>query len=120
MNKITLIGRLGKDAELKMTPAGKPVLEMSIAVADGWGETKSVIWIRASMFGDRAEKLAEYLLKGQQIYAEGRLRHKDGNPVAFMRKDGTPGAAFEIIVTEVELLGGKKQKQEPEEDAGGF
>lgn len=116
MNKITLTGRMGKDAELKMTPAGKPVLEMSVAVADGWGEMKSTIWIKASMFGERAEKLAEYLLKGQQIYAEGRLRHKDGNPVAFLRKDGTAGAAFEIIVTEVELLGGKKQ----EEDAGGF
>jgi single-strand DNA-binding protein len=112
MQKLTIIGRLTKDSELKYTTGGTSVLEMNIAVDDGWGDKKATLWIRASMFGERAEKLAQYLLKGQQVYVEGRLRHQEGNPTAFLRKDGTAGAAFEVTVSELTMLGGKKQQED--------
>lgn len=109
MNKLTLIGRITKDAELKYTSGGKAVTQIGIAVDDGWGETKSTIWIRASLFGERAEKLTEYLTKGKQVYVEGRLSHENGNP----RIWGEPArASFEIVVSELTLLGGKKQEED--------
>ena len=110
MNNITLIGRLTKDSDLRFTNDNK-VLDISLAVDDGWGDNKKTLWVKCSMWGDRGEKLQQYLVKGQQVYIEGKLNHQDGNP----RIWGDPAkASFEVFVMDLILLGSKRQ----EEDSG--
>jgi len=109
MHKILMIGRLTKDAKLRFTAEGKQVADFGLAVNDGYGDNKKVIWFRCSMWGERAAKLADYLKKGTLVYVEGRLAHQDGNP----RLWGDPvRASFELFVADLELLGGKKQESE--------
>lgn len=77
--KISIIGNLGADPELKYTADGKPRLEMRVATnerrkaAGGDWEDKTT-WYRVIMFGERSVKLAEWLRKGRKVYAEGRLQ----------------------------------------------
>lgn len=101
LNKVTLLGRLGKDAETKFTPSGVAVTNFSIATTrrfkqgDDWKEETDwhslVLW--------RAEKLAEYLKKGTRVHIEGSLRTRS------YEKDGVKKYVTEINVTDVILLG---------------
>lgn len=106
MQKIIITGRLTKDAELRFTADGTQVCDFGVAVNEGWGDNKKVVWFKCSLWGDRGTKLADYLKKGQQVYIEGRLAHQDGNPRAW----GEGKASFEVFVGELELLGGKKEE----------
>jgi len=79
LNRVQLIGRLGKDPESKFTPTGKKVAHFSIAVSNRWksrdGETKeSTEWINVEAWGRLAEVCQEYLKKGSLVYVEGRLK----------------------------------------------
>jgi len=79
LNRVQLIGRLGKDPESKLTPTGKRVAHFSIAVSNRWksrdGETKeSTEWINVEAWGRLAEVCQEYLKKGSLVYVEGRLK----------------------------------------------
>jgi len=109
MNKITLIGRLTKAAALRYTAEGKEVLDINLAVDDGYGDNKKTIWFRCSLWGKRAVSLEPYMTKGQQVYIEGWLNHEDGNPRVW---GDPPKANFEIFVLDVVLLGGKKQSDD--------
>lgn len=112
MNKLLLIGRLTKDSELRYTQAGKEVLDINLAVDDGYGENKKTIWFRCSLWGERALKLGEYLTKGKQVYIEGRLNHVDGNP----RVWGEPAkASFEVFVADIKMLGGKSDQAQSDQ-----
>jgi len=112
MQKIECIGRLTKDAELRYTTDGSAVATMSLAVDDGYGDSKKTLWIRASLWGKRAEGLSTYLVKGQQVWLEGRLNHEDGNP----RLWGDPvRASFEVYITDIVLVGGKPQQKDDDE-----
>ena len=79
VNKVILVGNLGRDAELKYTPSGAAVSNFSIATSESWkdknsGERKEKTeWHRIVLWGKTAENLSQYLLKGKQIYVEGRL-----------------------------------------------
>ena len=79
VNKVILIGNLGRDAELKYTPSGAAVSNFSIATTETWkdknsGERKEKTeWHRIVLWGKTAENLSQYLLKGKQIFVEGRL-----------------------------------------------
>ena len=75
MNVICITGNLGKDAELKAMQDGTPVLKFS--VADSQGRDKPTIWWSADLFGKRAESLAPYLLKGQQVTVTGTLSERE-------------------------------------------
>ena len=75
MNVICITGNLGKDAELKAMQDGTPVLKFS--VADSQGRDKPAIWWSADLFGKRAESLAPYLLKGQQVTVTGTLSERE-------------------------------------------
>lgn len=108
MQKITLIGRLTKDSELRYTQQGKEVLDINLAVDDGYGEKKRTVWFRCSLWGERALKLGEYLKKSTQVYIEGKLAHQDGNP----RVWGEGKASFEVFVGDLVMLGGKKQQED--------
>jgi len=79
LNRVQLIGRLGKDPESKFTPTGKRVAHFSVAVSNRWksrdGETKeSTEWINVEAWGRLAEVCQEYLKKGSLVYVEGRLK----------------------------------------------
>lgn len=79
LNRVQLIGRLGKDPESRFTPTGKKVAHFSVAVSNRWksreGETKeSTEWINVEAWGRLAEVCQEYLKKGSLVYVEGRLK----------------------------------------------
>lgn len=79
LNRVQLIGRLGKDPESKFTPTGKKVAHFSVAVSNRWksrdGETKeSTEWINVEAWGRLGEVCQEYLKKGSLVYVEGRLK----------------------------------------------
>jgi len=104
--------RLGRDASLKQTSAGKPVLQM--AVAYNYGREKETQWLDISMFGDRAEKVAPYMLKGTAIVAY----IEDVHVRTYEKKDGTQGASLSGILSSFEFAGSKSGSSgEPAERA---
>lgn len=101
-NKVVLMGRIGKDAELRYTAAGKPVLEFSIATDSGWGENKQTDWHNCKMFGERSEKIVNFLTKGSMVLAEGRISYRQWDA-----DDGSKRTRTDILVDNVELTGNK-------------
>jgi single-strand DNA-binding protein len=89
VNKVILVGNLGRDAELRYTPGGSPVATLNLATTEIWNDKggqrqEKTEWHRVVLWGKQAETLNEYLVKGKQIYVEGRLQtrqwdDKDGN-----------------------------------------
>lgn len=113
-HKVELIGNLGRDPEMRYLPDGKAVTTMSVATnrtyTKGDGEqVKETAWFRVSVFGKSAEACAQYLAKGRQVFVEGRLRSDDetGGPRVYQRNDGSYGASFEIVASNVKFLGGR-------------
>ena len=114
MDKIILIGNLGRNPEMRYLPSGQPVTNFSIASNRKWNDAEGqtheeTVWIRVSAFGRLAEVCNEYLQKGRQVYVEGRLRpdRETGGPRVFTRNDGTPGASYEVVAATVQFLGGR-------------
>lgn len=110
LNKITLSGNLGADAELRYTKSGNPVVSFSLAVnertpnGDGsWGEYTN--WPDCVMFGKRAEALAPWLRKGTKISLIGRIHTRS------YQKDGQSIKRWEVRVDDVELMQYKREKQ---------
>ena len=102
MNSITVAGSLGKDAEVRQTSAGDPVC--SFSVADSQGREKSTIWWNCSLFGKRAESLAQYLVKGQAVTVSGTVTERE-----YTDKDGHKRKAMDVRVSDVALQGGKRE-----------
>jgi single-strand DNA-binding protein len=107
MNKAILIGRLGKDAELKPTK-GDPVCKFSIATEERWknqrGEKQSkTTWHNCVLWGKRGEALSRYLQKGGLVMVEGQIDNR-----SYEDDKGNKRYVTEIKVTEIELLGGGK------------
>lgn len=101
MHTGTFAGRLGRDAELKHTPDGKPVLNFALAVDTGFGDRKDTLWIDAAVWGERGEKLQPYLTKGKPVTVTGDIGLR-----TFARRDGSPGAALTLSVQRLTLQGG--------------
>ena len=107
MNKIIVTGALGRDAELKSLPSGKNVLEFSIAVNSGFGDSKKTYWWKAKLFGDRAAKLVEHFVKGTKLLIEGVPELRE-----YEAKDGSgKRISPEIFVTDFEFIGGRQAAQ---------
>lgn len=110
--KIIIVGNLGRDPEMRYTPDGKPVTQLSVATNRKWTDQSSgepreeTIWWRVSVWGKQAESCNQYLVKGQQVLVEGRLRPdpQTGGPRIWTRSDGTPGASFELTARTVRFL----------------
>jgi len=109
-------GRLGRDPEMRYTPEGKAVTSMSIAVDDGFGDKKSTIWIKASLWDKPAENAAQYLQKGDRVLVEGHLAYDKatGAPRTYQKQDGATATSFEVTATRVDYLTIKKSDQQPE------
>ena len=101
MNIVTITGNLGRDSELKHV--GDSVV-CSFAVADSQGRDKPTIWWNCGLWGKRAESLAQYLVKGQQVTVIGNVSERE-----WTDKDGTPRKTMDVKVVDVALQGGKKE-----------
>jgi single-strand DNA-binding protein len=106
VNKVILIGHLGRDAETKFTPSGAAATRFSVATSRRWQDKQSGEWKEDTNWTNvvlwRAENLANYLLKGKQVYVEGRLQTR-----SYDDKDGKKVYATEVIAEDVVLLGGR-------------
>jgi single-strand DNA-binding protein len=110
---IIVVGNLGRDPEMRYTPSGQAVTNLSVATSrkytDSSGELRDeTIWFRVSVWGRQAETVNQYLRKGRQVLIEGRLvPDENGNPRIWNRQDGSPAASFEISAQTVRFLGGR-------------
>ena len=108
VNKVILIGNLGKDPEIRRTQDGRPVANLRIATTEGYKDQQSnewqerTEWHRVALFGRLAEVAGEYLRKGSQVYIEGRLRTRK-----WQDKQGNDRYSTEIIGNDMQMLGGR-------------
>jgi single-strand DNA-binding protein len=108
LNKVQIIGHLGKDPEMRYTPSGKPVTTFSVAVSRSWnsadGERHSETeWFNVVAWGNLAEICKQYLVKGQQVYIEGRLQTRRWDD-----KEGQKHTSVEIVANEMMMLGDRR------------
>lgn len=106
VNKVILVGNLGRDAELRYTPGGAAVATLSLATSESWVDKQQhrqekTEWHRIVLWGKAAESLNEYLTKGKQVYIEGRLQTRQ-----WADKDGNKRFSTEIRADHVVLLAG--------------
>ena len=113
--KITLAGNLGKDPEMKFMPDGSAVTTFSMAVSEGYGDSKHTIWFRVSIWGKRAEVANQYLSKGSKVLVDGRLKadKKTGGPAVYKGRDGNFGSSFDVTATDFVFLSGKVESDSP-------
>ena len=113
-----IIGRVGRDAEMRYTPSGQAVTSFSVAVSENYtkdGEkVKSTIWVRVSAWGKLAEVCNQYIKKGKLVQCIGKLKGDTaGNPRIFNKQDGTPSATFEMTANSVLFLSKDEAQAEP-------
>ena len=123
VNRVILVGNLGRDAELRYTGGGTPVANFSLATTEVFKDKEGqrreeTEWHRVSLMGKQAESVAEYLRKGKQIYVEGRLRTRTWDD-----KEGNKRTTTEVIANRVVLLGsagggGPRRDSTDREEAG--
>ena len=101
MNSISISGNLGKDCEQRFLADGTAVA--SFSVADSQGKDKPTIWWSAQLFGKRAESLAPFLVKGQQVTVIGNVTQRE-----YTDKDGNKRTSMDVRVNDVALMGGKR------------
>ena len=119
INKVILIGRLGRDPEVRYTPDGTAVANFSIATSTEWtdkgsGDRKEKTeWHRIVAWRRLGEICGEYLAKGRQVYIEGRLQTRDWED-----RDGNKRYTTEVVATDVQFLG-TRESSGPRDSAGG-
>ena len=106
LNKVLLIGNLGKDPEVRYTPGGQAVANFTIATNDAWTDKQGqkqerTEWHRIVVWGKTAENCGEYLSKGRQVYVEGRLQTREWN-----NKEGVKQYTTEVVANQVLFLAG--------------
>ena len=110
VNKAILIGRLGRDPEVRQMPNGESVCNFSIATSETWNDrqtgqkTERTEWHNITLYRRTAEVAGQYLKKGSLIYIEGRIQSRK-----YTGKDGIERTAYEIIGNEMKMLGGKAE-----------
>jgi single-strand DNA-binding protein len=117
VNKVTLIGNLGNDPEVRYGKNGNAIANISLATAESWRDKDSgeqqerTEWHRVVFFGRLAEIVSEYLHKGSQVYVEGRLQTNK-----WQDKEGNDRYTTQIVANEMQMLGGRggsTNNQEP-------
>jgi len=121
LNKVMIVGNVGKEPELRYTPAGHAVCNFSVAVNSKYKEEETTEWFRVTAWAKLAETCNQYLEKGRQVYVEGRLQTR-----TWEKDDGTTAYRTEVIANQVVFLGTKgngggtpppADTGEPEEEA---
>ena len=121
VNKVILIGNLGRDPEIKYTPSGDPVCNFSIATSESWtdkGGTRQerTEWHNIVVWRKLAEICQRYLTKGSKVYIEGRIQSRE-----YDAKDGSKRRVTEIVANQMVMLGSRQkeaQDSEPEQYTG--
>lgn len=114
INKVILIGNVGKDPEIRYTPSGSAICNISLATTRSWKDKTSgdkqeeTEWHRVVFYDRLAEVVGEYVKKGKPIYVEGRLKTRK-----WQNKEGQDVYTTEIIANEMQLLGGRDDSQQP-------
>ena len=114
VNKSIIVGRLGRDPELKYTSDGKAVANFSVATSEDWkdkstGDKKErTEWHRIVVWGRLGEICGEYLRKGSQVYLEGKIQTRKWED-----KDGNERYVTEIIAHTMQMLGGGQEREKP-------
>lgn len=122
LNKIMVIGRLGRDPEMRYTPSGRPVTSFTVATSRTWNTSEGerrveTEWFNVVAWGNLAEICNQHLTKGQQVYVEGRLQTRNWDDA-----EGTKHTSVEIVANEMIMLSerreaeGTSDAETPEED----
>lgn len=117
VNKVILVGNIGKDPETRYAPNGDAICNTTVATTDSWkdkatGEKKEMTeWHRVSFFGKLAEIAGQYLRKGSAVYVEGSLRTRK-----WQDKDGNDRYTTEIRADRMQMLGGKPEGSAPDRE----
>ncbi len=116
LNKVMIIGHLGRDPEMRFTPTGRPVTTFSVATSRTWNTSdgerhNETEWFNVVAWGSLAEICKQYLTKGQQVYIEGRLQTR-----RWEDDDGNRRSTVEIVAKEMVMLGERKSKGESGEE----
>lgn len=112
VNKAILLGRLGKDPELRYTPSGKAVASFSLATSERWTgqdgqKNESTTWHNIVAWGKQAELIKEYLRKGREVFIEGRIDNR-----TYEKKDGSgKGYISEVVVQNFSFVGSRGDSQ---------
>ena len=121
VNKVILVGNLGKDPEVRYMTSGEAVTNITLATTDTWkdknsGEKKEATeWHRVVFFGKLAEIAGQYLKKGRQVYVEGALRTRK-----WTDKEGQERYTTEIVANEMKMLGSREGMSDaPPRESGG-
>jgi single-strand DNA-binding protein len=125
INKVIIIGNLGRDPETRYMPDGGAITNISVATTDKWKDKNGEMqekteWHRVAFFGKLAEIAGEYLKKGSQVYVEGRLQTRK-----WQDKDGADKYTTEIVANQMQMLGsrpgmgGGRGGEAPEASEGG-
>src|SRR5688572_8058196 len=108
VNKVILIGNLGRDPELRYTQSGQPVANVTLATTESWGKRdgsgreEKTEWHRIVAWGRTGELCAQYLAKGRTVYVEGRLQTREWED-----REGKKQRTTEVVAQTVQFLGGK-------------
>jgi len=111
VNRVTLVGRLGADPEIRYTPSGAAVANFTLATDESWkdkdgNKQEKVEWHRIVIFGKLAEIVGSYLTKGKQIYIEGRIQTREWED-----REGNKKYTTEIVANEMQMLGARADSQ---------
>lgn len=118
LNKVIILGRLGKDPEIKTLPSGSTVSNFSLAVSESWKDKdgqkqERTEWVSGVVFGKQAENLTKYCRKGDQIMMIGRLQTRE-----WEGKDGQKRSATEVIANTVQWFLPSKKQESKQTDFG--
>jgi len=108
VNKVILVGNLGRDPEIRYTASGSAIANLALATTDSWKDKQSgdrqdkTEWHKVVMFGRLGEIAGQYLHKGSQVYIEGRLQTSK-----WQDKEGKDRYTTEIVANEMQMLGGR-------------
>jgi len=118
MHKITIIGHLGRDPEMKYTSQGQPVTSFSVASTRKYktsaGEQREETeWFNVSAWGKLAETCNQYLTKGKQVYVEGRIKSR-----TYQAQNGETRVSLDVSCSEIQFLGGGQGQGQGQEGQG--
>ena len=121
VNKVILIGRLGRDPEVRYIPNGEPVCNFSMATSETWNDRQSgqrqerTEWHNITMYRRLAEIAGQYLKKGSQIYIEGRIQSRK-----YQDRDGIERTAYDIVANEMKMLDSRQSGGGAPYQEGGY